>query len=115
MKNIPHAFVARNLMYTQTCTRLDIIFVVRMIGRYENNSGLDHWKTVKKVLKYLQRMKNHILTYKRYNHLEIIRYLDSDLSRCADISKLTFGYLFLFVGGESHGKVRSSQLLLHPL
>jgi len=34
MENIPYAFVVGSLMYAQTCTRLDISFVVGMFGRY---------------------------------------------------------------------------------
>jgi len=41
------------LMYAQTCTRPDISFAVGMLGRYQSNPGLDHWKAAKKVLRYL--------------------------------------------------------------
>ncbi|KAL6349316.1 hypothetical protein AAG906_033972 [Vitis piasezkii] len=34
MKKIPYASVIRSLMYAQVCTRLDIAFVVGMLGRY---------------------------------------------------------------------------------
>ena len=32
MKKIPYASVVRSLMYAQVCTRLDIAFVVGMLG-----------------------------------------------------------------------------------
>lgn len=53
MEHIPYASIVGSSMYTQTCTRSDISFAVRMLGRYQSNLGLDHWKTVKKVLRYL--------------------------------------------------------------
>jgi len=53
MKNIPYASIVESLMYAQTCKRLDISFVVGMLGRYQSNPGLDHWKVAKKVLRYL--------------------------------------------------------------
>lgn len=56
-------------MYAQTCTRPDISFVVRMLGRYQSNLGLDHWRAAKKVLKYLQETKDHTLSYRRSDHL----------------------------------------------
>ena len=34
MKNIPYASVVGSIMYVQVCTRLDIAFVVSMLGRY---------------------------------------------------------------------------------
>ncbi|KAL6320914.1 hypothetical protein AAG906_010723 [Vitis piasezkii] len=51
MKNIPYAFVVGSLMYAQVCTRPDIAFVVGMLGRYQNNPGIDHSKAAKKVMR----------------------------------------------------------------
>ena len=79
MENIPYAFVVRSLMYAQTCTRPNISFAVGMLGRYQSNPGLDHWKASKKVLRYLQRTKDHMLTYRKSGHLEVIGYTDSDI------------------------------------
>jgi len=51
MKNIPYASSVGSLMYAQTGTRPNIIFAVGMLGRYQSNPGLDHWKAAKKVLR----------------------------------------------------------------
>ena len=99
MRNIPYASVIGSLMYAQTCTRPDISFAVRMLGRYQINPGLDHWKAAKKILRYLQGTKNHMLTYKRSDHLKVIGYSDSDFAGCVDTRKSTFGYLFLLAEG----------------
>ena len=42
MKNIHYASVVESLMYAQVCTRLDIVFVVGMLGRYQSNPGIDY-------------------------------------------------------------------------
>ena len=42
MKNIPYAFAVGSLMYAQVCTRLDISYVIGMLGRYQSNPGLEH-------------------------------------------------------------------------
>ena len=55
-----------------------ITYVVGMLGRYQSNPGIDHWKAVKKVLRYLQGTKDYMLTYRRTNNLDIIGYSDSD-------------------------------------
>jgi len=99
MENIPYASIVGSLMYAQTCTRPYISFAVGMIGRYQSNPGLDHWKVAKKVLRYLQGTKDHMLTYKRSNHLEVIGYTYSDFTGCVDTQKSTFGYVYLLVGG----------------
>ena len=99
MRNIPYASVVGSLMYAQTCTRPDISFAVEMLGRYQSNPGLDHWKAAKKILRYLQGTKNHMLTYKRSDHLKVIGYSDSDFAGCVDTRKSTFGYLFQLAEG----------------
>ena len=53
MKAVPYSSVVGILMYAQVCTRLDISFVVGMLGRYLSDPGQSHWKTDKKNLRYL--------------------------------------------------------------
>ena len=53
IRTVPYSFVVGSLMYAQVCTRLDIAFVVGMLGRYLSNPGSQHWKAAKKVLMYL--------------------------------------------------------------
>ncbi|XP_059295712.1 secreted RxLR effector protein 161-like [Lycium ferocissimum] len=98
MKDIPYASIVGSLIYAQTCTRLDISFAVRMLGRYQSNPGMDHWKTAKKVLRYLQGTKYYMLTCRRFDHLDVVGYSYSDYAGCVDIRKSTFGYLFLLAG-----------------
>jgi len=99
MENIPYASIVGSLMYAQTCTRPDISFAVGMLGRYQSNPILDHWEAAMKVLRYLQGTKNHILTYKRSDHLEVIGYTDSDFAGCIDTRKSTFVYVYLLARG----------------
>lgn len=42
IENTSYISVVRSLMYTQMCTRSDISFVIRMLGRYQSNLGFDH-------------------------------------------------------------------------
>lgn len=99
MESIPYASMVGSLMYAQTCTRPDISFAVGMLGRYQSNPGMDHWKAAKKVLRYLQGTKDHMLTYRRSDHIEVVGYSDSDYAGCVDSRKSTFGYVFLLSGG----------------
>ncbi|KAL4333668.1 hypothetical protein GQ457_07G003260 [Hibiscus cannabinus] len=96
MKNIPYASVVGSLMYAQVCTRPDIAFAVGMLGRYQSNPGIDHWRAAKKVLRYLKGTKEYMLTYKRFDHLEVVGYSDSDFAGCVDSRKSTSGYIFMF-------------------
>ena len=87
MEGIPYPSIVGSLMYAQTCTRPNISFAVRMLGRYQSNLGLDHWKATKKVLRYLQGTKDHMLTYRRSSHLEVIGHSDSDYAGCVLIQE----------------------------
>ena len=42
MKAVPYSLVVGSLMYAQVCTRLDIVFVVGMLGRYLSDPGQSH-------------------------------------------------------------------------
>ena len=53
MKGIPYASAVGSLMYAQAYNRPDIAYTVKKIERYLINSGIDHWKTAKKVMRYL--------------------------------------------------------------
>ena len=88
-----------SLMYAQVCTRPDIAFAVNALGRYLSNPGLNHWKVVKKVMRYLQGTKDYMLTYKRSGQLEVIGYSDSDFAGCPDDRKSTYGFIFMMAGG----------------
>ena len=52
MKAVPHTSAVRSLQYAQVCTRPDLSFVTGVLGRYKSNPGIEHWKMVKKALRY---------------------------------------------------------------
>ena len=108
MQKIPYASAVGSLMYAQVCTRPDIAYIIGMLGRYLNNQGIDHWKATKRVLRYLQRTKGYMLTYRRSDQLEIVAYTDSDFVRCQDSMKSTSGYVYLLAGVLSLGRVLNS-------
>ena len=85
MQKIPYASAVGSLMYAQVCTRPDIAFVVKVLGRYLSNPGLQHWKVVKRVMHSLKRTKGYMLTYQKSDNLEIIEYSDSDFVGCLSL------------------------------
>ena len=99
MQQIPYASAIGSLMYAQVCTRSDIVYTVGMLGIYLSNPGKDHWIAAKRVMRYLQRTKDYILTYRKSYQLEIIGYSNSDFAGCRDSMKSTSGYIYLLVGG----------------
>jgi transposase InsO family protein len=99
MKKIPYASAVGSLMYAQVCTRPDIAFAISVLGRFQSDPGMDHWRAAKKVLRYLQRTKDFMLTYRRSDLLEVVGYADADYAGCADDLKSTSGYVFMLAGG----------------
>ncbi|XP_075083706.1 secreted RxLR effector protein 161-like [Nicotiana tabacum] len=100
MESIHYSSIVGSLMYAQTCTRLDISFAVGILGRYQSNLGIDHWKATKKILRYLKGTKDYMLMYRRSKHLEVVGYSDSDFTGCIDTRKSTFDYLFQLTEGS---------------
>jgi len=99
MHKIPYASVVGSLMYAQVCTRPDMAYIVGVLGRYLSNPGMDYWKAAKRVMRYLQRIKEYMLTYRMSDQLEIIGYSDSDFVGCQDNLRSTSGYIFMLAGG----------------
>ena len=64
MKNISYALAIGSLMYAQVCTRPYIAYDIGVLGKYQSNPGIDHWKTAKKVIRYVQGTKNYVLMYR---------------------------------------------------
>ncbi|XP_042979895.1 secreted RxLR effector protein 161-like [Carya illinoinensis] len=99
MAKIPYASIVGSLIYAQICTRPDISFAIGMLGRYQSNPGMSHWKAAKRALRYLQGTKDYQLTFRRTNNLEVTGYSDSDFAGCSDSRKSTSRYVFLLAGG----------------
>jgi len=97
MKSVPYASAVGHLQYAQVCTRPDLAYVTGLLGRFQSNPGVEHWKLVKKVLRYLQGTKDLMLTYRRSESLKILGYSDSDYA--GDDRKSTSGYVFTLAKG----------------
>ena len=59
MKAVPSA--VGSLQYAQVCTRPDLAFITGVLGRYQENPGMEHWKMIKKALCYAQGKKDYML------------------------------------------------------
>ena len=98
MKAVSYASAVGSLQYAQVCTRPNLAFVTRILGRYQSNLGIEHWRMVKKALRYVQGTKGIMLTYKRSDSLHIEGYSDSDFVGDVDDRKSTSGYVFTLTG-----------------
>ena len=98
MSRVPYASVVGSLMYAMMCTRPDICFVVGLVSRYQSNPGREHWKVVKRILRYLKGTMDYCLVYQG-SKLCLVGYSDADWGEDLDQCKSTSGYVFLFNKG----------------
>ena len=87
-----------SLMYVMNCTRPDIAYAVSKLSRYTSNPGLDHWKAIVRVLRYLKYTQNYGLHYSKYPAV-LEGYCDANWISDTKDSKSTSGYLFTLSGG----------------
>ncbi|XP_070012944.1 secreted RxLR effector protein 161-like [Nicotiana tabacum] len=97
-----------------TCTRPDISFVIRMLGRYQSNPEIDHWKAAKRVLRYLKGTKDYMPMYRRSKHLEVVGYSDSDFLDVLTLRSLLLVICSNYLKEQYRGRVPNSLSLLHP-
>lgn len=50
-------------MYTQVCTIPNRAYYVSVLGRFQWNPWMDHWKASKEAMRYLQCTKDFMLVY----------------------------------------------------
>ena len=99
MKAVLYSSVVGSLMYNQVCIRSDIAFVVGVLSRFLSDPGQSHWKAAKKVLRYLQGIKDLMLTYKHTGTFEVVGFNDFDYAGCIDNKRSTSDYIFMMAEG----------------
>ncbi|KAK1581876.1 hypothetical protein Q3G72_009867 [Acer saccharum] len=115
MKDVPYSSAVGSLMYAQVCTCPDITFAISVLGKFQSSPGVHHWTAAKKVMRYLQRTKDFMLTYRRSGLLEVVGYADADFTSCSDDLKSTSGFVFMLAGGAISWKSVKQTLQLHLL
>jgi hypothetical protein len=80
-------------------TRPDLAHSVGLVSKYMEAPGIQHWKAVKHILRYIKGTLGHGCHYKRnQSHVtELIGYSDSDFAGDVDDRKSTTGMVF-FLG-----------------
>ena len=95
MKNIQYASAVGSLMYAQVCIRPNIAYAIGVLGRYQCNPSMDHWRATKKVMRYLQGNKDYMPMYRQTDNLDLVGYSDANFASCVDSRRSTSGYIFI--------------------
>ena len=97
ISQLEYSRIIGSLMYVMNCTRPDIAYSVSKLSRYTSNPGVDHWKEIIRVLKYLRYTQNYGLHYTRY---PVVLEGSRDANWISDMkdTKSTSGYVFTLGG-----------------
>lgn len=96
IRNVPYREAIGCLLYLSQGTRPDICYSVHTLSRYNAAPTMEHWKAIKRILRYLQCTKNIVLFYNSDINGEITGYCDSDWASCIEERKSCTGYIFMF-------------------
>lgn len=97
ISQLEYAQIIESLMYFINCTRPDIAYAVSKLSRYTSNPGVEHWKAIIRVLRYLGFTRNIWLNYTRYPAV-LEGYCDANWISDTRDSKSTSGYVFILGG-----------------
>ena len=70
--------MTRSLMFFMIETRPNIVFLTSLMSRFAKNSSRQHTKIIKKILRYLNGIRDRDITYGRKDQLFLKGYSDSN-------------------------------------
>jgi len=92
MENIPYRRIVGKLLHI-TKTRPDIATAVSIVSKYNSCYGMEHWKAVKRIVRYLNATRNYCLTIKPVGMI-LEGYADADWATDKDNRRSRSGYCF---------------------
>lgn len=107
MRKFPYANAIDCLMYIMMCTRPDICYAIGLVSSYQSNPGKEHWKVIKRVLRYLKGIVDYSLCYQG-NDLQLKGYCDANWGGYLNERKFTSEYSFCLTMAPYHRVARSS-------
>ena len=111
MLNVPYKQILGCIRYLVSCTRPDLCFTAGILSRFMQDPGPKHWQALKRLLRYLKRTKDMVLTYSRSqsesinmnlegwtNPSQLSGWTDSDWGGDVDGRKSTSGFVYCLAG-----------------
>lgn len=96
---VPYQEAVGSLLYLTQATRPDIAFAVNDVSRFKGNHSENHWKAVKRILRYLSGTIDYKLRFSRERSTDLYAYCDSDWASDADKRRSCSGYLMIMSNG----------------
>lgn len=99
MKEVPYQQAVGSLMFAACVSRPDIMFAVANVCKFLTNPSTEHWKAVKRILRYLKGTSNQGITYRFNGNKQLIGYCDADYANDEETRKSTTGLAMVLAGG----------------
>lgn len=96
------------LMYIMLGTRPDICFAMNYLSRFQDCASDEHWKHLKRILRYLKQTIDFVLVYNP-NDDSLHGYVDADWAGDISDRKSTTGYLLKVFGCTVSWKTKKQQ------
>ena len=115
MSTIPYREVIGSLLWLSMGTRPDITYAVSQSAKFSANPGIEHWKSVKRILRYLHGTRTLGLKYQSYSEskeeLSIesmipVGYVDADYARDPVTRRSCSGYMFFLANAPISWQTR---------
>jgi hypothetical protein len=100
MKTIPYKEAVGALLYLSTTTRPDISYAVGQVAKFSQNSGVQNWKAVKKIIRYIASTPFYGIPYSQENGEMVAGYTNADHGGDLDVRTSTVGCVFLCSSGS---------------
>ena len=94
----PYREAVGSLIWLANMTRPDIAISVRAVARLTNHPGVEHWKAVLRILRYLIGTKDLGLTYNMGTSESFAAYVDSDYGSKTDDRRSVSGGVIMYGG-----------------
>ncbi|XP_040871215.1 secreted RxLR effector protein 161-like [Glycine max] len=98
MSKVPYSSVVGSLMYAMVCTRPDLAYAVSMVSRFLNQPQKEHWKTVKRIFRYLKGTTDIGLIYESHSDCCLTSYSDADFATDLVKRRSLIGYAYTLGG-----------------
>ena len=88
MATLPYRQIQDGIRYIVSCRQPNLFVFVGFLSRLMQNLGMEHWKALKRVIRYLQHIKDMFLTYQNFqsqNPSQVEGYLCTPLDGWIDL------------------------------
>jgi hypothetical protein len=92
--HMPYARIVGELNFIMRVSRPDIAYAVSALSKFLSNPGIEHYRQLHHLLRYLRGTTHHSLTFGLSDE-GLVGYSDSDFASDKDDSRSIGGYVFL--------------------